>query len=246
MDGLATYYQHVIDCIARIDREERDNVEKAAHLMADQIKAGQVIHCFGPGVHSYMGCEEMFYRKGGLIPVNPLLAVGLSANVGARMATMTEGQPEYANAVLEFYGLKAGDLLVIFNAYGFNACAVQGALRAKELNVTVIALTSPAYARQVPPDQKHRHPSKRLLHEIADVVIDIKMTPGETVVPVQNLPGKAGGTATILHAYVINCLAIRTAELLAAEGRVPPIWCVEVPEHNQKFVAEFGSQMKHY
>ncbi len=246
MDGLSMYYHHVIECISRIDREERANIERAARLMADQIKAGKVIHCYGPGVHSYIGCEEMFYRKGGLIPVNPLLAIGLSANVGARMATMTEGQPEYANAILDYYGLKAGDLLVIFNAYGFNACAVQGALRAKELGVTVIALTSPAYASRVPPEQPHRHPSKRLLHEIADIVLDIKMQPGETVVPIEHLPGRAGAMATILHAYTINCLAIRTAELLAAEGTVPPIWCVEVPEHNQKFIARFGSQMRHY
>jgi uncharacterized phosphosugar-binding protein len=246
MDGLSLYHQHVSDCIGRIDREERANIENAAQLMAAQIKAGKVIHCFGPGVHSYMGCEEMFYRKGGLIPVNPLLAVGLSANVGARLSTMTEGQPEYANAVLDYYGLKAGDLLVVFNAYGFNACAVQSALRAKELGVTVVALTSPAYANQVPTDQKNRHPSRKLLHEIADVVLDIKMQPGETVVPVDHLPGRAGGTATILHAYMINCLAIRTAELLAAEGLVPPIWCVETPEHNDRFIAKFGSQMKHY
>ena len=246
MDGLSKYYEHVVECMGRIDKEERADIDKVAHLMADQIKAGKVIHCYGPGVHSYMGCEEMFYRKGGLIPVNPLLAVGLSANVGARLSTMTEGQPEYANAVLDYYGLKAGDLLVIFNAYGFNACAVQGAMRAKELGVTVVALTSPAYAREVPADQKNRHPSKKLLHEMADIVLDIKMQPGETVVPVDHLPGKAGGTATILHAYMINCLAIRTAELLAAEGLVPPIWCVETPEHNEAFIAKFGSQMKHY
>jgi uncharacterized phosphosugar-binding protein len=246
MDGLSFYRSQVLECIAGIDASERPNIEAAARLMADQIKGGKVIHCFGPGVHSYMGCEEMFYRKGGLIPVNPLLAVGLSANVGARMATLTEGQPEYANAVLEYYGLKAGDLLVVFNAYGFNACAVQSALRARELGVTVIALTSPAYASSVPADQPNRHPSKQLLHEIAGVVIDLHMAPGETVVPVKNLPGKAGGTATILHAYVINCLAIRTAELLGEEGLEPPIWCVDDPGHNQKFIDQFGSQMKHY
>lgn len=246
MDGLAMYRDHVIDCIRRLDGQERASIEQAARIFANQIKAGKVINCYGPGAHSYIGCEEMFYRKGGLIPVNPLLAVSLSLNVGARLATMTEGQPEYANGVLAYYGLKEGDVLVIFNAYGFNACAVQGALRAKELGCTVIALTSPAYAATVPLDQKHRHPSKKLLHEIADIVIDIKMQPGETVVPMAHLPGKAGGTATILHAYAINCLAIRTAALLSAEGMTPPIWCVEVPEHNEKFIAEFGSQMKSY
>jgi uncharacterized phosphosugar-binding protein len=246
MDGLSTYYEHIVAAITRIDREERANIERAARLMADQIKAGKVIHCYGPGVHSYMGCEEMFYRKGGLIPVNPLLATGLSASVGARLATLTEGQPEYSNAVLAYYGLKEGDLLVIFNAYGFNACAVQGALRAKELGVTVIALTSPAHANQVPLDQPNRHPSKRLLHEIADVILDIKMAPGDAVVTIDNCPDKAGAAATILHAYVINCLAIRTAELLAAEGLVPPIDCPSRPDLYDEFIARFGSQIRHY
>ena len=187
----------------------------------------------------------MFYRKGGLIPVNPLLAVGLSANAGARMATMTEGQPEYANAVLEFYGLKAGDLLVIFNAYGFNACAVQGALRAKELNVTVIALTSPAYARQVPPDQKHRHPSKKLLHEIADVVIDIKMAPGETVVPVQNLPGKAGGRRRFCTPTSSTAWRYAPPNYWQRRGACRHLVCRSARAQS-KVLAEFGSQMKHY
>lgn len=246
MDGLTMYYEHVLDCLRRINAEERDNIERAAQAMFQQIQAGKVIHCFGPGVHSYIGVEEMFYRKGGLIPIRPYLALNLSANAGARSATLTEGRPEYADIVLSAYGLQEEDLLVIFNAYGFNACAVQSALRAREIGATTIALTSLAYSRQVPTDQPHRHPSGKLLGDVADIVIDIKMAPGETVVPVATAPGKAGGTATLLHSYVINCLVIRVAELCTEAGVVAPIWCVEHPDHNQSILDRFQSQMCHY
>jgi len=246
VDGLTLYYTHVLDCIRQINEEERENIECAARAMFQQIQAGKTIHCFGPGVHSYIGVEEMFYRKGGLIPINPYLAIGLSANVGARMATLTEGQPEYANAVLAYYGLQADDLLIVFNAYGFNACAVQSALRAREIGATTIALTATAYSRQVPAAQPRRHPGGQLLCDIADIVVDIKMAAGETVVPIATAPGKAGGTATILHAYVINCLAIRVAEMCAEARVIAPIWCVEHPDHNQRILAQFQLQMSHF
>ncbi len=246
MDGLSLFYEHVLDCIRRIHEEERDNIDKAAHAMADRIQSGRAIHAYGTGVHSYIGAEEMFYRKGGLIPIRPYLDIALSANVGARLATLLEHQPGHADAVLDYYRLGEADVLVIFNAYGFNACAVQSAIRARELKATTIALTAPDYSKQVPADQKGRHPGGKLLYEVADIVIDIKVAPSETVVPLDNLPGKAGGTATLLHAYVINCLAIRVGEIFASRGQIPPIWCVERPEHNQKFLDQFGPQMTHY
>lgn len=245
-DGLTLYHEHVLDCLRRFDAEERDNVDRAARAIIRQFKQGKVVHAFGPGVHSYIGVEEMFYRKGGLIPVRPYLAASLSANAGARLATLNEGQPAHADAILEYYSLARGDLLVIFNAYGFNACAVQAALRAHELDAATIALTAPTYSRQVPVDQKHRHPSKKLLCDVADIVVDIKMRAGETVVPIEGVPGRAGGTATLLHAYAWNCIVVRVAEIMTDEGFVPPIWCVEDWSFNNRFLDQFGSQMMHY
>ena len=52
--------------------EEGKNIEQAARYCADSIKNGRVIHAFGCG-HSQAFPMEIFYRAGGLVPVNALL-----------------------------------------------------------------------------------------------------------------------------------------------------------------------------
>ena len=245
MSGLDLYLDHVRERLERVIGEERNNIERAAELVAAKIREGKPVHVFGPGVHSMIGVEEAFYRKGGLIPIVPYLVPGLSAFAGARAATLTEGRPEYAEIVLQQYGLAEGDVLVVFNAYGFNACAVQAAFTAKSVGAKTVAFTSREYANQVPDDQPNRHPTGKRLHEVADVVVDIKMAAGETVVPIDGLPGRAGATATILHAFAWNCVVIRVAKLLRDSGVAPPIWCVEALDFTWEQVERFRPHLRH-
>ena len=121
------------------------------------------------------------------------------------------------------------------------------AIRARELGAVVIAITCPAFSRSVPADAANRHPSGRNLYEVADVVIDNHMDPGETVVPVQGHPElKLGAVATILHSFIINCLVIRVAEKMAAEGESPPVVAVSDQEYTDRIRARYASQLRHY
>lgn len=52
--------------------EEAANIEKAAEFCSSSVCSGRVIHVFGCG-HSQMFAMEVFYRAGGLVPVNALL-----------------------------------------------------------------------------------------------------------------------------------------------------------------------------
>mgnify|MGYP000683006538 CR=1 FL=1 len=52
--------------------QEGKNIETAAKYCAESVKSGRVIHVFGCG-HSQMFAMEVFYRAGGLVPVNALL-----------------------------------------------------------------------------------------------------------------------------------------------------------------------------
>ena len=52
--------------------EEAANIEQAAEYCAASVRSGRVIHVFGCG-HSQMFAMEVFYRAGGLVPVNALL-----------------------------------------------------------------------------------------------------------------------------------------------------------------------------
>ncbi len=247
MNGIEKYLEYVGRCLQEVTTGEAGSLDQAARAMVERFRAGRVVHIYGPGVHSQIAAEDAFCRKGGLIPINALLDFGLSAANGIRFTHHLEGQAAHADACLAQYGLGAGDVLIVANAYGFNAVCVQAVLRARELGVKVIAITCPAYSRAVPAGATNAHPSGKRLFEVADIVIDNHMDPSETTVPVTGHPNlKVGAVATILHSFIINCLVIRVAEIMAAAGEVPPVVAVADQAHTDRIRAAFAPQMRHF
>ncbi|MBN2287790.1 MAG: SIS domain-containing protein, partial [Candidatus Glassbacteria bacterium] len=139
MDGLTQYLDYVKQCLEKVVAQERASLDEAAQAMLVRFRSGRVVHIYGPGVHSHIAAEDAFCRKGGLIPVNALLEDGTGAADGMRQAHVREGRPEVADSCLEKYSIGRGDLLIVANAYGFNAVCVQAALRARELGAEVVA-----------------------------------------------------------------------------------------------------------
>ena len=247
MDAIPQYLVYVKQCLEQVVESERDNLDEASEAMIERFRCDKVVHIYGPGVHSHIAAEDAFCRKGGLVPVNALLDVGTSAADGARNAHRLEGRASHADACLEKYGVGQSDVLIVANAYGFNAVCVQAAIRAKELGAKVIALTCPAFSRATPPNATNRHPSGKNLFEVADIVIDNHMDSQETVVPIPGHPNlKVGAVATILHSFIINCLVLRVAEKMAAAGEVPPVVAVSDQQHTDRIRARFVSQLRHY
>ena len=80
------YYNTVISQLERQAKEEEENIEKAAQFCADSICNDRIIHAFGCG-HSQMFGEEMFYRSGGLVPVNAILHPHYSLVPKARISS---------------------------------------------------------------------------------------------------------------------------------------------------------------
>jgi len=82
----------------------------------------------------------MFYRTGGIVPVNAILEPGVSLAFGATRSTFVERLPGYAGGVLRYYGVGEGDVLVIVNAYGINGVTIDSALEGKKLGAKVSLL----------------------------------------------------------------------------------------------------------
>ena len=137
------------------------------------------MHVFGPGAHSYMGAEEMFYRAGGLACINAILDPGVSMEHGALRTTRIERTPGYAAAVLKGYDLRPGDPMIITSSYGINAVSVEAAEYAREKGLWVIAITSADFGKHLPADHPARHPSGKTLPELAHITIDNRV-PSET------------------------------------------------------------------
>lgn len=242
VDAIDKYYNQVIEYIGKIYSEERENIEKAADLMAEQIAQNKVIHAIGPGAHSRIGVEDLFFRAGGLVPINAILE--FSMDQGALRTMLLERVPGVATALLDYYKVGKGDLLILINAYGINAATIETALECKRRGTKVIAITSPANARAIPKDHPARHPSGKNLCDLElDVMIDCKMPVGDAVVELEGLDVKVGPITTVVISYIVNSMVCRTVEKLVEKGIEPPVLVsVNTPDagkRNQRYFEEY-------
>ncbi|MBC7109125.1 MAG: SIS domain-containing protein [Methanomassiliicoccales archaeon] len=241
------YKDTVISLLQEIEEQEQEAINRAADLMAETIKKDQLIHVIGPGGHSNIGAYEMFYRAGGLVPVNAILDPGTLLSMGARRSTIIERTPEYGRAVLEAFDVDDG-VLIIVNAYGINAMCIDVALEARRRGVPTIGITSRAFAEKVPPDHPARHPSKKNLFEVVDVHVDCHMPFGDAVVSIEGLQQKVAPVSTLVNCFTLNLLVIRTVEKLLAQGIIPPVWVsANVPggdEANKNYIEKYKGRIR--
>ena len=94
-----TYLDKIYTMLAQIEQEEGAAMDAAARAAYASIDGGGLLHVFSTG-HSHMIVEEMFYRSGGLVPVNPILSDELMLHTGAITSTHMERMPGKAAEVL--------------------------------------------------------------------------------------------------------------------------------------------------
>jgi uncharacterized phosphosugar-binding protein len=243
-DSLARAYRSAIDGILDgIEHSETESIERAAHILADQIGADRLVHIYGPGGHSNLASQEVFFRAGGLMHISAILDEGTMLAGGALRSMAIERTPGYGRIVIENARLGAGDVLILVNAYGINAALIDAALTARERGVVLIGVSSRRHAEETAPDHPARHPSRGNLHDLVDVHIDTKVPIGDAVLEVPGVPERIGAVSTFANAFALNWLVQATVERIVADGGEPPIWrSGNAPggdEANAQFIAKF-------
>jgi uncharacterized phosphosugar-binding protein len=192
--------------------------------MAQAIEKDQLIHVFGVGGHSVIGCEEFFWRAGGLACINPLFDLSLLLAGGGSKSTLLERTSGVGEKIVRAHNLKAGDVLIVTSIYGINAATIDAALEGSRRGASVIALTSTEHAERTPKDFEARHPSRKNLSEIADIVINNHVPHGDAVMQIEGVSTSMGPVSTVLVSYCIQWLVMETAAMLAKRGLRPPVW----------------------
>lgn len=213
------YFDIVKEQLDRQFNEEKENIEKAAEICSNSISKDRVVHVFGCG-HSQMFAMEVFYRAGGLVPVNALLIPHLALFPKAKLSTNQERVEGFTNKYLQLQDTSADDTLIIVSISGRNAAVIDIALEAKNIGMKVICLTSVEFSENV----DSRHSSKKKLKDICDVVIDVKCVLGDACLSMPEMPDKFNGTSTILGMTVMNCITARAIELCVEKGVTPDIY----------------------
>ncbi|MCX8170935.1 MAG: SIS domain-containing protein [Candidatus Bathyarchaeota archaeon] len=240
---IEEYKSKVFNLIERIYSEEWENLLSASKIMADCVKENNLIYAFGAG-HSMALALDIFYRAGGFPQVYPMLDISASAYNGATKSTEIEKLPGYAKVLVNYYGLKEGDALIIISNSGNRVLPVEAGIEAKKRGVRVIAITSKEYSKYLPVE----NPYGRKLYEVADVSIDNKMPPGDAVINVEGLSTKIAPVSTIVNSFILQSLVIATVDNLIKDGFKPKIWTsTHIPggeEKNREILEEYFKRIK--
>lgn len=241
------YFDAITGLMARIRSEEAEHVAAAAAVLAAQIGRDRLVHVYGPGGHSNLASQEVFFRAGGLMHVSAILDEGTLLSSGALRSMAIERLPGYGRIVIERAGIGTDDVLILVNAYGINAALIDAALTARERCATVIGVSSRGHAEQTAADHPARHPSRANLHDVVDLHIDTKVPVGDAVIQVPGAIERSGATSTFANAFTMNWLMLETLALLAATGEEIPMWrSGNAPggdEANARFIERFADRV---
>jgi uncharacterized phosphosugar-binding protein len=246
--AMTRYLQLIVEHLQLLHESNRESIQQAARMVADQVKADKLVYAYGPGGHSNLGSQELFFRAGGLMHVSAMLDEGTLLSGGALRSMAIERTPGYGKIVIDDYGLGEGDLLILINAYGINAALIDAALEARHRGVKIIGVTSVRHAQATPAGHPARHPSKKNLYELVDVVLDSKIEVGDAVIKIEGISQPVAPMSTFATAYLLNSLVAETVQLLAREGVDPPIWrsgnAPDGDEINARFIEHFKGRIK--
>ena len=81
-----SYFDAAIAALTQVRATQAAPIRQAAQLMTDAIVAGQSLFSFGAS-HSFITTEELVYRTGGLMLVNPIYPHGMNLFVRPLTAT---------------------------------------------------------------------------------------------------------------------------------------------------------------
>lgn len=238
-----TYSKKIVEHLELVRKTQWDEITRSAHLIARSLKNGGLLHLFGCG-HSHMLVEEVFYRAGGLVPINPIFETSVMLHEGAVKSSQIERMEGYAVHILNNYTVNPGEVIIIISNSGINSLPIEMAMEARKKGLKVVAVTSSAYFQE-----PSRHSSGKKLYELADIVIDNTLPYGDSLVEVPNTNLKMAPGSTVVGAFILNILMTEIVEELVRLNVDPPIFVsgnVEGGfERNLKYIDQYKNRIKH-
>jgi uncharacterized phosphosugar-binding protein len=216
----SAYLEIAVETLKKVEETQQKNIEEASGLIVDAIATGHSIFSFGAS-HSFILTEEMVYRTGGLMLINPIYPHGMNLFVRPMTATSRfERVPELGKVILESSTAKEGDVLIIASTSGRNAVVIDMAQAAQEKGVKTVGITSLAYSEGV----SSRHPSGKKMKDFCDVVIDNCAPYGDSAVELPGFPQKVGPLSSLTGIAIVNSIVAETVKLLLERGIEPPVF----------------------
>lgn len=215
------YFEKIRELIDKVEDEEKVAMNKTIDLFVDVILNKKSIFVFGAS-HAGIISEELYYRAGGLVLINPIFAKSLMLDTSPISLTSSmERLVGYGKIISEKVPMKDGDILIVHSVSGRNPVSIEIALEAKKRNVSVICITNLKYSKTV----TSRHPCGKNLYEISDIVIDNHGDIGDACVELDGLDQKVSPSSTVIAATIMNSIIAEVTQKLIDKGiSKPPIF----------------------
>ena len=216
--------------------------------MADAIANDRLISVYGGGGHTTLCMGEMFFRAGGLCNINPIMETGLSVFNQALKYLELERTVNYGSAIVKYYDLQKGDVLIIFHNIGINPATIDAAMEAKKAGAKIIAVSSSAWQEGMPKDHFIRHPNKKNLFDFADVCIDDYNPVGDCIVNIPGMGTPIAPVSNVVDFTIAHLLEIETCHICMERGIQPPVWMsANTPEgdaYNAENLKKYKNRIK--
>lgn len=212
------YYEKINESFNQVITDQLDNIGMAADLIAESLESDSLVHLFGGG-HSHIIAEEVFFRAGGLVPINPILDSITMLHGGAVKSSTLEKQHGLGKAILDNYQLERGEVIIVISNSGINPLPIEVAIAAKEKGLKVITISAHVYF-----EKASRHESGKHLSDYADVAIDNMLPMGDSLIHDKAIGIEMGPGSTLVGVFIINSLMLTVAESMHERGLRPPVF----------------------
>ena len=240
MTNLAMEYLTAVGgLLDRVRDEEQESIEQAAQLLADAIVENRRIFAFGC-THSALPVQDVVYRAGGLMLINPILGPGITS-LDTHPTTLTSAMEKlegYADALLDATPIQSGDVLIVVSVSGRNAVPIEMAESAKRRGLHVIALTSMAYSSAV----TSRHASGKKVYDFADVVLDNKVDVGDAVLEHEGVPQRFTPASGVTSTALLHAVVSAAIERVVAVGEEPTVFLAANVDGGAEYNARLTAQ----
>jgi uncharacterized phosphosugar-binding protein len=203
------YLQKICEYIQHMQNTQGEAIRKAAALVGDTILAKGLVYTFGSG-HSQLLSQEVHARAGGMYPifqiVDPLW--GRAERIEGLGEVLLKGAP-----------FKPGETIFVISNSGRNPEPIEVAIKAKEMGLHVIVVTSLTHSLSV----TSRHSSGKKLYELGEVVLDTGTPAGDACMSFPGLAVKAGAASTVLGAALMNAVMVEAIQYILDKGGIPPV-----------------------
>lgn len=243
---IEKYFDFIRDNIKKIYETQIKNIKKAADIITDCFFSKGSVYIFG-ATHAGILSEELFYRAGGLMIINPIFSPGLTTTTKPiTITTKVENLEGYGKIIIENSKITNKDVVIIHSVSGRNKVPIEAAMACKEIGAKLIVITNLLFSKSI----KSRHSNGKKLNEIdPDVIIDNCGAIGDACIEVKSMKQKVGPTSTISGSLIANAIIINVVEKLVEKGIEPPVFMSanldKSTEFNGKLIEKYRNQIKY-